>query len=58
MHYTLLACGFGFQLCVLMGCLALTSRFAEFMDVRVRKQQLLNKDLRAEALKILGTHVA
>ena len=28
-----------------MGCLALTSRFAEFMDLRVQKQQLLNKDL-------------
>ena len=41
----LLACGLGLQLCVVMGCLALTGRFAEFMDLRVQKQQLLNKDL-------------
>ena len=45
-HYVLLAMGFGLQLCVIMGCLALTGRFAEFMDLRVQKQQLLNKDLR------------
>ena len=37
-----------------MGCLALTSRFAEFMDLRVQKQQLLNKDLRRIAVKMLG----
>ena len=42
-HYVLLALGFGLQLCVIMGCLALTGRFAEFMDLRVQKQQLLNK---------------
>lgn len=55
LHYVLLACGFGMQLCVVMGCLALTSRFAEFMDMRVQKQQLLNKDLRRVAVKMLGS---
>ena len=42
------------QLCVVMGCLALTGRFAEFMDLRVQKQQLLNKDLRRAAVKMIG----
>ncbi len=37
-----------------MGCLALTGRFAEFMDLRVQKQQLLNKDLRRAAVKMIG----
>jgi hypothetical protein len=37
-----------------MGCLALTGRFAEFMDLRVQKQQLLNKDLRRAAVKMTG----
>ena len=54
-HYVLLSLGFGCQLCVVMGCLALTSRFAEFMDLRVQKQQLLNKDLRRIAVKMLGS---
>ena len=53
-HYVLLACGLGLQLCVVMGCLALTGRFAEFMDLRVQKQQLLNKDLRRAAVKMIG----
>ena len=38
-----------------MGCLALTSRFAEFMDLRVEKQQLLNKDLRRVAIRMLSS---
>lgn len=54
LHYVLLAMGLGFQLCVVMGCLALTARFAEFMDLRVQKQQLLNKDLRRAAVKMIG----
>ncbi|KAL1508595.1 hypothetical protein AB1Y20_004692 [Prymnesium parvum] len=54
-HYFLLALGFGLQLCVIMGCLALTNRFAEFMDLRVHKQQLLNKDLRRTAVRMLDS---
>jgi len=54
LHYFLLAWGFGCQLCVIMGCLALTSRFAEFMDLRVQKQQLMNKNLRRIAVHMLG----
>lgn len=50
LHYFLLAWGFGCELCVIMGCLALTSRFAEFMDLRVQKQQLMNKNLRRIAV--------
>ena len=53
-HYVLLAGGLGLQLCVVMGCLALTGRFAEFMDLRVQKQQLINKDLRRAAMRIMG----
>lgn len=54
MHYVLLALGVGLQLFVVMGCLALTGRFAEFMDLRVQKQQLLNKDLRRAAVRMIG----
>ena len=54
LHYFLLAWGFGCELCVIMGCLALTSRFAEFMDLRVQKQQLMNKNLRRIAVHMLG----
>ena len=53
LHYFLLALGFGLQLCVILGCLSLTARFAEFMDLRVHKQQLLNKDLRRVAVRML-----
>ena len=53
-HYVLLASGLGFLLGCVMGCLALTGRFAEFMDLRVQKQQLLNKDLRRAAVKMIG----
>ena len=38
LHYFLLALGFGLQL-VILGCLSLTARFAEFMDLRVPKQR-------------------
>ena len=43
------------QLCTIMGCLSLTGRFAEFMDLRVQKQQLLNKDLRRVAVRMLDS---
>ena len=43
-----------YRLGVVTGCMALTSRFAEFMDLRVQKQQLLNKDLRRAAVKMIG----
>lgn len=57
LHYFLLGLGLGMQLVTIMGCLALTGRFAEFMDLRVQKQQLLNKDLRRAAIKLTGSGV-
>ena len=57
LHYFPLALGFGLQLCVILGCLSLTARFAEFMDLRVHKQQLLNKDLRRVAVRMLDAEV-
>ena len=53
-YYVLLAVGLGLQFCNIMGCLSLISRFAEFMNLRVQKQQLINKDLRRVALRMLG----
>ena len=56
LHYSLLASAFGLHLCVISGCLCITRLFSEFMDVRLKGQAVIKRNMKRYSVLLLGMH--